>query len=44
LLARGYALVQVEGQGSFLRDPQQVASGALLDIQLAAGKLAARVE
>jgi exodeoxyribonuclease VII large subunit len=44
LLARGYALVQVEGEGSFLRDPEQVASGALLDIQLAAGKLAARVE
>ena len=44
LLARGYALVQVEGGGNFLRDPKQVAAGVLLDIQLAAGKLAARVE
>jgi len=44
LLARGYALIQIPGQAAFLRDPAQVEPGTLLAIQLAAGKLAARVE
>lgn len=44
LLARGYALVQVDGESAFVRDPAEVASGTLLAIQLAAGKLGARVE
>ncbi|MCP4094271.1 MAG: exodeoxyribonuclease VII large subunit [Planctomycetes bacterium] len=44
LLARGYALVQVEGESAFVRDPAQVEAGTLLAIQLAAGKLGARVE
>jgi len=44
LLARGYALVQVAGSSAFLRDSAEAASGSLLDIQLAVGKLSARVE
>jgi exodeoxyribonuclease VII large subunit len=44
LLARGYALIQIPGQTAFLRDPANVEPGTLLAIQLAAGKLAARVE
>jgi exodeoxyribonuclease VII large subunit len=48
LLERGYALVQVEGGdgacGRFLRDPAEVDVGSLLAIQLAAGRLSARVE
>jgi exodeoxyribonuclease VII large subunit len=44
LLARGYALVQVEGESAFVRDPAHLEVGTLLAIQLAAGKLGARVE
>ncbi|HEX9793837.1 MAG TPA: exodeoxyribonuclease VII large subunit [Planctomycetota bacterium] len=44
LLARGYALVEVEGRPGFLRDPAAAAPGERLSIQLARGRLAARVE
>lgn len=43
VLERGYAVVRDEG-GTVVRDAAGVAEGGRLDIQLAAGRLAARVE
>ncbi|BCS88398.1 exodeoxyribonuclease VII large subunit [Pseudodesulfovibrio sediminis] len=42
-LERGYALVQLKGDGSFLRDPKQVAEGDALDIRVKHGHVAATV-
>ncbi|HET7486760.1 MAG TPA: exodeoxyribonuclease VII large subunit [Acidimicrobiales bacterium] len=43
VLARGYAVVR-DGSGAVIRDSAAVAAGACLDVELAAGRLAVRVE
>jgi len=42
-LERGYALVRVEGTGSFLRDPKEVTKGDTLDIRVKGGHVPATV-
>ncbi|MDQ3680104.1 MAG: exodeoxyribonuclease VII large subunit [Actinomycetota bacterium] len=43
VLQRGYAVVRT-GDGAVLRDPEKAPPGTAIDVQLAAGRLAARVE